>query len=81
MIVNEMSSSSSSSSPRLLCLTSLTASEALRRSDVSVVEWYTSNRRHLLNLYGDTAKAEVMVADLREELNDAIAQLISEEGW
>jgi hypothetical protein len=48
---------------------------------VSVVEWYTSNRRYLLNLYGDTAKAEVMCSDLREELNDAIALLISEEGW
>jgi hypothetical protein len=78
MIVDEMiiSSSSSSSSVSLNCLT---ANEALRRPDVSVVEWYVVNRRYILSNFGDTAKAEVMCSDLREELNDAIALLISEE--
>lgn len=73
MIVDVMKSSSSIP----LCLTSLTAYEALHRPDVSVIEWYQANRRLLLNLYGDTAKAEMMVADLREELNAAIADLCS----
>jgi hypothetical protein len=77
MIVDEMIiSSSSSSSVSLNCLT---ANEALRRPDVSVVEWYVVNRRYILSNFGDTAKAEVMCSDLREELNDAIAILISEE--
>jgi hypothetical protein len=76
MIVDAMSSSSS---PRPLCLGCLTASEVLRRSDVSVIEWYMTNRRYLLDLHGDTAKAEARIADLREELNDAIADLLSEE--
>jgi hypothetical protein len=77
MIVDEMIiSSSSSSSVSLNCLT---ANEALRRPDVSVVEWYVVNRRYILSNFGDTAKAEVMCSDLREELNDAIALLISEE--
>jgi hypothetical protein len=38
-----------------------------------------TNRRYLLDLHGDTAKAEARIADLREELNDAIADLLSEE--
>lgn len=62
-----------------ICLHCLTASEVVRRSDVSVIEWYQTNRRYLLDLYGDTAKAEARIADLREELNDAIADLISEQ--
>ena len=77
MIVDAMIiSSSSSSSVSLNCLTD---NEALRRPDVSVVEWYVVNRRYILSNFGDTAKAEVMCSDLREELNDAIAILISEE--
>lgn len=76
MIVDAMSSSSS---PRPLCLACLTASEVIRRSDVSVIEWYQTNRRYLIDLHGHTAKAEARIADLREELNDAIADLLSEE--
>lgn len=76
-MVDEMIiSSSSSSSVSLNCLT---ATEALRRPDVSVVEWYVVNRRYILGNFGDTAKSEVMCSELREELNDAIALLISEE--
>ena len=75
MIVDVMQSSSSSIP---LCLTSLTAYEALHRPDVSVIEWYMTNRRYLLDLHGDTAKAEARIADLREELNTAIAVLCSE---
>lgn len=69
MIVDVMTSSSS---PRPLCLTSLTASEALSRPDVSTSEWMSARRDLILHTFGDTARAEVHLTALQHEWEDAL---------
>ena len=70
----------SSSSRPPLCLTSLTASEALRHPDVSPSEWMTAHRNLILHNFGDTAKAEAYLSDLQSEWEEACQSLASEEG-
>ena len=77
MIVNEMSSSSSSSRP--ICLTSLTATEALTRPDISASEWLDAQRNLILNIFGDTAAAEAHLAMLSKDFDEACLALARKE--
>ena len=81
ILILDMTPPSSSSSPRPLCLTSLTASEALRRPDVSASEWFLARRDLILHTFGDTARAEVYLVDLQHEFDEACDALASEEGY
>lgn len=60
-------------------LNCLTASEAIRRHDVSVAEWFFTNQRYILVKYeNNPSRRDELIRDLVEELHDAVRDLTSE---
>lgn len=63
----------------IITLNGLTASEAIRRHDISVADWFFANQRYILvNYENNPSRRDELIRDLVEELHDAVRDLTSE---